>query len=91
MNQIHYIHRRKSLFFRFGDPIVATHGGATVAYQEVKPGLIEYSVARCSDRDNFNKKLGRDIATGRLAAGKVEIAKDLSLKEFRDMMYNHPF
>jgi hypothetical protein len=84
MNQIHYIHRRKIA----GGP--ATHGGFTVAYQEVKPGLIEYSIARCSTRDNFNKKLGRDIATGRLACGKIETWADSTLKEFRDMMYKQP-
>jgi hypothetical protein len=87
MNQIHYIHRRKSSPLLAGP---ATHGGMTVAYQEVKPGLIEYSLARCSTRDNFNKKLGREIATGRLASGKVETWADSTLKEFRDMMYKQP-
>ncbi len=86
MNQIHYIHRRKSSPL-FAGP--ATHGGMTVAYQEVKPGLIEYSIARCSTRDNFNKKLGRDIATGRMAC-KPSTAVNLSMKEFRDMMYSEP-
>jgi hypothetical protein len=90
MNQIHYIHRRKFSILNPEGSFIGTHGGFTVAYQEVKPGLIEYSVARCSDRDNFNKKLGRDIATGRLARGKIEIAKDIGLKEFRDMMYKQP-
>lgn len=89
MSKIQFIHRRNFDHMWYAGP--STHGGATVAYQEVKPGLIEYSVARCSTRDNFNKKLGRDIATGRLAVGKVETVTGVSVEEFREMMYNRPF
>ena len=86
MSQIQFIHRRP--FAGFCTP--ASRGGFTVAYQEVKPGLIEYSRATCSTRDNFNKKLGRAIATGRLVNSKTGEISGITVKEFRDMIYNEP-
>jgi len=44
----------------------ATKGGATVAYWQPEPGVVLYAVAHCSPRDNYNKKIGRAIAEGRL-------------------------
>lgn len=88
MSKIQFIHRRHFNPFTF-EP--TSRGGLTLAYQEVKPGLIEYSLARCSSRDNFSKKMGRDIATGRLARGKTETVTGVSVDEFREMMYNRPF
>lgn len=42
-------------------------GGATIAY-EFNPDTrqAQYAVAKCSTRDNYCKKIGRDIAQGRL-------------------------
>jgi hypothetical protein len=34
-------------------------------------GELHLAVARCSDKDNFSKKIGRRIATGRLESGKL--------------------
>lgn len=44
---------------------VSNFGGTTVAYREV-PGGVEFAEAWCSDRDNFNKAIGRAKAQGRL-------------------------
>ena len=44
----------------------ATKGGATVAYWQPEPGVVLYAVAHCSPRDNYNKKIGRAVAEGRL-------------------------
>lgn len=44
----------------------ACKGGATVAYWQPEPGVVLYAVAHCSPRDNYNKKIGRAIAEGRL-------------------------
>lgn len=52
--------------------ILLAHGGITAAY-EVKDNYIEYSVAKCHRKDNFCKKVGRDIAIGRFLAGKKTI------------------
>lgn len=51
---------------------VEAHGGITAAY-EVKDNHIEYSIAKCHRKDNFCKKVGRDIAIGRFLAGKKTI------------------
>lgn len=40
-------------------------GGATVYYNPVKPGVIAVGVALCSFKDNFNRKIGRRISSGR--------------------------
>lgn len=45
---------------------VSNHGGITIAYREVSPTIIEFAVAKCSDKDNFNKAYGRAKAQGRM-------------------------
>src|ERR1700731_667897 len=44
-------------------------GGKTFAYVATKD-LVEFAMAECSSRDNYCRKTGRAIATGRLNAGK---------------------
>lgn len=41
-------------------------GGATYAFRELEPGKIEYAVAYCNRKDNFNKRIGRIKSEGRL-------------------------
>ena len=48
---------------------IPTKGGATVAYWQPEPGVVLYAVAHCSPRDNYNKKIGRAVAEGRLYSG----------------------
>lgn len=43
-------------------------GGVTIAYLDYNEYII-YAVASCSIRDNYNKKLGRLIASNRLLSG----------------------
>lgn len=49
-------------------------GGATIAYEiRTAPPLIPvvvYYIAKCNMKDNFCKKIGRQIAGGRLMSGK---------------------
>ncbi len=47
---------------------LASRGGATLAIRLVEPTKAIVSIARCSSEDVFNKKIGRTIALGRLAA-----------------------
>lgn len=61
-------------------------------------GTMKFAAARCSKKDQFNRKKGRIIATGRLQTEKIvhsapiaqdpfpfyEIAKDLSSKIIED-------
>jgi hypothetical protein len=49
------------------DDILSPRGGLTVADAYDSDGiLIEFGEAACSMRDNYNKRLGRQIAVGRL-------------------------
>ena len=61
-----------SLYFmhyrRPGNGDYSTHGGATVAIQPISEEKAIVSIARCSDLDVFNKKIGRTVAAGRLTA-----------------------
>jgi hypothetical protein len=63
----------KYIHYRFGHP-PKPRGGLTIAYN-VDGHVAVYSVARCSPKDNFNKRVGRAIATGRydksIATGEV--------------------
>ena len=81
MSTIQYLHRRA--YSALGP---ASRGGYTVAYCESSGGMIEYSIANCSPRDNFNKKIGRDIATGRFQASKRSSVQ-ATVTGFRDMIY----
>lgn len=46
-------------------------GGFTVAYRVLDSGVVEWNYARCNEMDNFSRKIGRDIASGRLNSNKV--------------------
>lgn len=46
-----------------------SNGGMTVAYTEDQ-GVIHFAVAFCSEKDNFNYKIGRMKAAGRLDSDK---------------------
>lgn len=49
-------------------------GGATIAYRPTPDNEgVEFGIAICSDRDNYCKRIGRDISLGRLLSGDREI------------------
>lgn len=43
----------------------------TIAAKMSDLGQMEFAIARCGDKDHFNRKIGRKIATGRLIAGRL--------------------
>lgn len=51
-------------FFHINSP---TEGRATVA-MNIFDGQFAISVAKCAPKDQFNKKIGREVAAGRLQA-----------------------
>ena len=65
--KIHFFHIRK--YNAWGEP--KNNAGTTIA-AKIDAGLngILYTKARCSKRDNFCKKIGREIAAGRLNCNK---------------------
>lgn len=52
------------------DGEILPFGGLTIAFTKLDEGKIVASLAVCSDRDNFNKKVGRLISMGRLLSQK---------------------
>jgi hypothetical protein len=62
---VKYIHLRR---WKNGEPL--PHGGATIAYYIDETDTAHYSIAECSDKDNFNRKIGRNVADGRLFGPK---------------------
>lgn len=54
-----YLHIRKRT-----NGAIKAKGGVTVAY-EVNGNIVMYATAKCSKKDSYCKRTGRDIATGR--------------------------
>src|SRR3990167_3604624 len=61
-NRVKYIHIRE--YSEEGD--LLPKGGATIAYRMYKMDSVEFAIARCSKKDPYSKRKGRDIALGRL-------------------------
>lgn len=60
MNNVEFMHYRSAN---------GSKGGATVAiYPQAATMTALISIARCGPADIFNKKIGRDVARGRIAA-----------------------
>ena len=78
-----FIHRRyiiktedKSKLF-----VPSCKGGTTVGYIWDKDHhCIKLAVARCSEEDNFNRKVARDIVLGRLASKRPNRNHTIDLK-----------
>ena len=61
-------------------------GGTTIAYSfNPESRQAAYAVAHCSSKDNYCKKIGRDVATGRLLnnkGGQVTVPEGESVANF---------
>ena len=62
-NGIYFMHYRN-----INGATVEPRGGVTFAIRPTGGNVLEVGVARCSRRDVFDRKLGRNIAEGRLNA-----------------------
>lgn len=43
-----------------------TKGGLTIAFQRNGDLEVTYNIAKCNDKDNFCRRIGRQVAAGRL-------------------------
>jgi hypothetical protein len=70
--KLRYIHIRPPVDQdEWGNPLhCLNHGGFTVAYM-LNGDTIEWNYAICHDKENFNKKLGREIASGRFYCPRI--------------------
>ena len=84
MNQgkVHFRHIRN-----FDKKNITARGGRTIAFRQIDENTIEFAIAKCSPKDNFNKKIGRRIAEGRLNSGKVEVVNE-TWDYFMENFYN---
>ena len=81
----HFAHRR----FLNEDGSIDPRGGITIAYKQYKDS-IQYAIARCHERDNFNKQQGRIKAAGRLNSDKSRHNTTESLQAFKERIYTTP-
>lgn len=65
------------------DSTLNRNGGITVAFQDNLDGTLTYSFARCSKRDQYNKKVGNEIARNRLANPTTSYVFEGTINEFR--------
>lgn len=65
-NEVKFIHIRN---ITVADE-VAGKGGTTVAYVDCGGGVYRFAIAKCHNSDNYNKKVGRAKAGGKLASPK---------------------
>lgn len=72
------------------DGSVHNMGGATIAFVEnLKDNSIRYAWALCSPKDNFNKKTGRAIASGRLKSDNFSmVVHDVTIEQFIESFDN---
>lgn len=64
---IRFIHlRRRDAFWGHLEPT----GGITVAYDIEPDGKVRYTFAQCSNKDHYDKRIGRLVSTGRLEANR---------------------
>lgn len=60
---------------------ISTHGGRTHCKLTLPDGTEIFGVAECSGRDQYNKKIGRDIALGRALKNAATKHPELFNKE----------
>ncbi len=63
---VKFIHLRKLEIASTGGIKVAGRGGMTIAFMSLPTGGYRVARAKCHDRDNFARKIGRIKAAGRL-------------------------
>ena len=77
----------------FNHGTISPLGGCTLALG-IGDSTVEVGVAICNDETNFNKKIGRDIASGRLKAGKarfvIPITPEMNIGDIKSMVSRQP-
>lgn len=84
---IKFIHlRRRDPFWGFLEP----KGGVTVAY-DVRDGQVIYTDATCSNKDHYNKAIGRAVSSGRLLLAKhiASFPKEEGVNIVEQIIHHH--
>lgn len=94
---IHYFHNRKYDKTDKWCYRVSPRGGQTIALEVVEPWLFQQlklgdtlekriGKAVCSTDDNYNKKMGRDLAVSRLKLTKLEVTAVINRDTDREIV-----
>ena len=86
MSDVVFCHNRNIQINKFGGVCVGALGGTTVAMESLKPWILDtlkvgeflekkVGIAKCSDKDRYNKKSGRDIAKSRMKLVKLTVSR----------------
>lgn len=72
---IKFIHHRPFMDFQSKDKKLKRmyYNQATIAYTKPENGKCVIAYARCNDKDNYNKKIGRTIASNRLTRNGIVV------------------
>jgi len=65
-----FMHIRMHRYQPWNSDIPTPHGGVTIAYQKQDDDKYKVALAVCSEKDNYNKRTGRDEATKHMLDGK---------------------
>jgi hypothetical protein len=95
---IQYVHNRefeKDIYeFDYRCPVLLSRGGETIAFEVPEPWVIEaltigdfltklVGKAKCSDEDNYSKKIGRELASSRMKATVLTVVRLENYGELR--------
>lgn len=75
---------------------ISAKGGQTIAMEELKSWVVnalkegetftkKVGKARCSDKENYNKKTGRDLALNRIKVITLTVQKVLILSNYKEI------
>lgn len=67
---IKFIHLREYTDSWAHEQEVSIKGGTTVAFKENEDGSVSFAIAKCSPKDNFCRRFGREASMGRLLKNK---------------------
>lgn len=84
MNDHRFLHMR-IWQDNFNVPL-STKGGKTLCYREDDQGNIIYAIAKCSMKDNFCRRIGREVSLGRFNSGKTHI---ITIEQRNDYQRKH--
>lgn len=68
MKFIHLRYRFQDLVTNMNPQGLYNRGGVTICYEKT-PTHFTYSLAYCNLKDNFNRRIGREISSGRFRGG----------------------
>lgn len=82
----------------YGEIIIAPKGGTTAAIESIQswvintlePGMTiqrKVGLAKCSDEDNYNKKIGRDLAQSRMKLTTLTVIKRIEIGDFTSVIF----